>query len=284
MVTAWVLGAAAALLLGLFILGIIMVFSAFGRNIIAEEISLEALPAEFDGFRILFITDIHRRRLPEALLAPLAGKIDAVFLGGDMTEKGNPLSRLADNMKLVSSLAPVYAVHGNHDYKAKTNLADNVIRASGARLLINENVFIEHNGQKLVLTGVDFPRQGGKKGYAPLPAVPSRQTQLCRIILVHDPLWLTSQDTVPCDLILAGHTHGGQVVLPFGLQMHADPFYRRYNAGKFSIPRKDGSGEEARLLISRGFGTAHLPLRWRSPAEIHVLTLRRGEDSGRGGA
>ncbi|KUP20388.1 metallophosphoesterase [Paenibacillus sp. DMB5] len=281
MVAAWIIGAAAALLLGLGIIGAIMVFSAFGRNIIAEEIFLAGLPPEFDGYRILFITDIHRRRLPEALLAPLAGKVEAVFLGGDITEKGNPLTRLADNMKLAASLAPVYAVHGNHDYKAKTNLADNIIRASGARLLMDENVLIEHQGGKLLLTGVDFPRQGGKKGYAPLPAVPSREAAYFRIILVHDPLWLSSQDSVPADLILAGHTHGGQVVLPFGLQMHADPFYRTYNAGKFSIPRKDGSGAQAKLLISRGFGTAHLPLRWRSPAEIHVLTLRQGEDRGK---
>lgn len=281
MVAAWILWAGAALLLGMIIIGIIMVFSAFGRNIIAEEIFLAGLPPEFDGFRILFITDIHRRRLPEALLAPLAGRVEAVFLGGDITEKGNPLTRLADNMKLAASLAPVYAVHGNHDYKAKTNLADNIIRASGARLLMDENVFIEHQGGKLLLTGVDFPRQGGKKGYASLPAVPSREAACFRIILVHDPLWLSRQDSVPADLILAGHTHGGQVVLPFGLQMHADPFYRTYNAGKFTIPRKDGSGAEAKLLISRGFGTAHLPVRWRSPAEIHVLTLRQGEDRGK---
>ncbi|CAM4486645.1 metallophosphoesterase [Paenibacillus typhae] len=281
MVAAWIIGAAAALLLGLGIIGTIMVFSAFGRNIIAEEIFLAGLPPEFDGFRILFITDIHRRRLPEDLLAPLAGKVEAVFLGGDITEKGNPLTRLADNMKLVASLAPVYAVHGNHDYKAKTNLADNIIRASGARLLMNENVSIEHQGGKLLLTGVDFPRQGGKKGYAPLPAVPSREAGCFRIILVHDPLWLSGQDSVPADLILAGHTHGGQVVLPFSLQMHADPFYRTYNAGKFTVPRKDGSGAEAKLLISRGFGTAHLPVRWRSPAEIHVLTLRQGKDRGK---
>ncbi|MNI87303.1 phosphodiesterase YaeI [compost metagenome] len=95
---------------------------------------------------------------------------------------------------------------------------------------------------------------------------------------MHDPLWLSKQKKVPADLILAGHTHGGQVVLPFGLQMHTDPFYRTYNAGMYTIAREDGSGGSAKLLISRGFGTAHLPLRWRSPSEMHVLTLRRGKN------
>ncbi|AIQ53680.1 metallophosphoesterase [Paenibacillus sp. FSL R7-0331] len=273
MVAVWI--AVAAILLVTGILAAVMIVNAFRKRIIAEEIFLSTLPAGFDGFRILFITDIHRRRLPRALLAPLAGKVDAVFLGGDLTEKGNAPARLAENMKLAASLAPAYAVHGNHDYKANTALADNIVRGSGIRLLMNENVFIEHNSQRLVLTGMDFPKQGGKKGYAPLPAAPYRETPYCRIILVHDPLWLSGQDAVAADLILAGHTHGGQVVLPFGLQMHADPFYRTYNAGMYSIPRNDGSGAEASLLISRGFGTAHLPLRWRSPAEMHVLTLRK---------
>lgn len=278
MVTAWIIGIAATLLLSLGILGAVMVAAAFRQKIIAEEIFLDALPAEFDGFRILFITDIHRRRLPKAMLAPLSGKVDAVFLGGDITERGNPLNRLIDNMAFAASLGPVYAVHGNHDYKTKITLVDNIIRGSGARLLLDENVFIKHKGQKLLLTGVDFPRQGGKKEYAPLAPVPPSEVPYCRIILVHDPLWLSKQSSVPADLVLAGHTHGGQVVLPFGLQMHADPFYRTYNAGKYYIARKDGTGADAQLLISRGLGTAHLPVRWRSPAEMHVLTLRQGRN------
>lgn len=90
MVTGWVIIIMAALLLLLGIGAAIMVVSAFKKNIIAEEISLGSLPAEFDGYRILFITDIHRRRLPKKLLDPLRGKVDAVFLGGDLTEKGVP--------------------------------------------------------------------------------------------------------------------------------------------------------------------------------------------------
>ncbi|CAH1194386.1 hypothetical protein PAECIP111892_01628 [Paenibacillus auburnensis] len=277
MVTAWMTAIAAAAVLALCIFGSIMLAAAFRHRIIAEEIVLDALPPGFDGFRILFITDIHRRRLPKALQASLGGEIDAVFLGGDITEKGNSLSRLSDNMNLLCSIAPVYAVHGNHDYKAKVALVDNIIRGSGARLLMDENVFLERNGQKLLLTGVDFPKQGGKRKYAPLPLAPLSAVPYCRIILVHDPLWLSKQSSVPADLVLAGHTHGGQVVLPFGLQMHTDPFYRTYNAGNYSIPREDGTGADAKLLISRGFGTAHLPIRWRSPAEIHVLTLRQGQ-------
>ncbi|WP_438491109.1 metallophosphoesterase [Paenibacillus sp. IHBB 3054] len=278
MVTGWVIIIMAALLLLLGIAAAIMVVSAFKKNIIAEEISLGALPAEFDGYRILFITDIHRRRLPKKLLDPLHGKVDAVFLGGDLTEKGSPINRLVDNMALVASLAPVYAVHGNHDYRANISLVDNIIRGSGASLLIDENISLERGNECLLLTGVDFPKKGGKKAYAPLAPVPESLSSCCRIILVHDPLWVSQQPNLPADLILAGHTHGGQVVLPLIRQRHTDPFYQQYNAGMYRLERKDGSGAFVKMLISRGFGTAHLPLRWGSPAEMHVLTLRKGRE------
>jgi predicted MPP superfamily phosphohydrolase len=254
--------------------GIVMVAAAFKKRIIAEEIVLDRLPAAFDGFRILFITDIHRRRLPAAMLAPLRRKVDAVFLGGDLTEKGSPAERLLDNMTLTASLAPVYAVHGNHDYRANISLVDNIIRGSGTRLLLDENVTIERSGSRVILTGMDFPRKGGKKAYAALPPVAAADTELLRIILVHDPLWLSQQQEVPADLILAGHTHGGQVVLPFIGSRHGDEFYHHYNAGMYEIPGYGTAAHPLKLLISRGFGTAHLPLRWGSPAEMHVLTLR----------
>lgn len=262
------------------VMAAVMVAAAFRSRLVTRDILLERLPAAFDGYRILFITDTHRRRLPEELLLPLQGKVDAVFLGGDLTEKGSPLDRLLENMTLAASIAPVYAVHGNHDYRANISLVDNIIRGSGARLLVDENCVIERAGAGVILTGVDFPRKGSKKAYGPLPAMAEAAADACRIILVHDPLWLSMQEEVPADLILAGHTHGGQVVLPLIGQRHTDPFYRKYLAGMYEIPRSPDSGlPPLKLLISRGFGTAHLPLRWGSPAEMHVLTLRRGQDA-----
>lgn len=259
------------------VMAALMITAAFRKQIIAEEIVLERLPPSFDGFRILLITDIHRRVLPANLLAPLRGKVDAVFLGGDLTEKGSPIERLLDNMKLTASLGPVYAVHGNHDYKANISLVDNIIRGSGAKLLEDENLTIERGGARIIVTGVDFPRTGGKRAYPPLPQAGIEEKGAFRIILVHDPLWLSQQTEVPADLILAGHTHGGQVVLPFIGRRHVEAFYQKYSAGLYELPASGSSAVPVRLLISRGFGTAHLPLRWGSPAEMHVLTLRCGQ-------
>jgi predicted MPP superfamily phosphohydrolase len=125
---------------------------------------------------------------------------------------------------------------------------------------------------------VDFPKKGGNTSYHPLPRLTANASSIdntCRIILVHDPLWLSKRQSVPADLILAGHTHGGQVILPFVGQRHVETFYHKFDAGMFQWPRRDGTGRNAKLLISRGFGTSHLPIRWGSPAEMHVLTLRK---------
>ncbi|NGM81512.1 metallophosphoesterase [Paenibacillus sp. 7124] len=272
MVAVWVLLLAAACLTTI---GTVMLAEAFRSRLTETEIALDTLPVPFDGYRILLVTDIHRRSLPHKLLSGLKGKVDVVLVGGDMTEKNCPLQRLRANMALLASIGPVYAVHGNHDYKADIGEVDRILEHSGVRLLADENIPLTTEGAQLWLTGVDYPRTGGKVAYAPLPDLPPGKEKECRIILVHDPMWLLKRKTVPADLVLSGHTHGGQVVLPYIGRRHVEAFYHIYSAGMFLWPKGDGTGKKAKLLISRGFGTAHLPLRWNSPAELNILTLRR---------
>jgi predicted MPP superfamily phosphohydrolase len=155
---------------------------------------------------------------------------------------------------------------------------DNIIRGSGVKLMMDENLSIWRDGTRIILTGVDFPRTGGKRAYSPLPSVAAEDAKIFRIILVHDPLWLTQQNEVPAGLILAGHTHGGQVILPILGRRHVEAFYHEYSAGMYELPAPWNAAAPVKLLISRGFGTAHLPLRWGSPAEMHVLTLRCGQN------
>lgn len=250
-----------------------MAASAFGRGVTEAEVRLRRLPAAFDGMTILFITDIHRRKLPASLFAPLRERAGLVLVGGDLTERGVPLDRVRSNMELLASVAPVYAVHGNHDYRADTEQLDRAVKESGARLLADENTPLRRGGETLWLTGIDFPRRGSR-AYGPLPALPPEEGQACRIVLVHDPLWLSMQERVPAELVLCGHTHGGQIRLPVLGARHADPFYRRYESG-WHTWRGRSEAEPAQVLISRGFGTAHVPLRLRCPAEFHLLTLRR---------
>ncbi|KAA9007192.1 metallophosphoesterase [Paenibacillus spiritus] len=252
---------------------------AHGGRLIEQELTLEELDRSFDGLQLLLVTDIHSRRLPERLIAPVRGRAAAVLAGGDLTELDNKLERMKANMRLLASVAPVYAVSGNHDVKVTPSEFEEVLRKTGIRLLKDENIVLaEGRDTRLWLTGIDYPKRGVGRSAAPPPHLPPGSAADNRIILVHDPIWLEGREKVPADLVLSGHTHGGQIVLPVLGRRHVkEAFYRRYSAGLFRWPdRPDGSGA-TRVFISRGYGTAHLPFRWGSPAEIHLLTLRSGQ-------
>lgn len=250
-----------------------MMYEALRRRILPIELVLDRLPISFDGSKILLITDIHRRRLPQRLIKSQMGKVDWVFLAGDMMEKNVPIKRVKKNMSLLRLVAPVFAVHGNHDYKAKTATLDHVLEQCDVSLLMNSNVKLNKNGTHVWLTGMDYPPLR-KRSYPSLPKLPSHEMETCRIVLVHDPAWINRYSVKPADLILAGHTHGGQIVLPVIGPVYLDKDYRNMACGLFQWKQPNALIKTATMFVSRGFGYRHLPLRLRCPAEMHLITLR----------
>lgn len=252
-----------------------MLLEAARKDIRPMTLTLSRLPEAFDGCNVLLVTDIHRRVLPERELRALAGQVDYVFLGGDITEKEVPLSRVEQNVQLLRSLAPVYAVYGNHDYKTNIQELGGLLSKSGVQVLKDQNVILEKDGAKICLTGVDYV-DVKKRRYPRLKAMPREMHDCCRIVLVHDPIWIKGYADLPADLILAGHTHGGQIVVPFLPRLLVDPFYLTYRSGLFERDQPQAKVKHAKLFISRGIGTRRVPLRFRCPAEMHLITLRSG--------
>ncbi|MEC0089795.1 metallophosphoesterase [Paenibacillus macquariensis] len=256
-----------------------MINEALRNKVSPIEIEMDRLPTSFDGSRILLITDIHRRKLPESLLMALHGQVDWVFLAGDIMEKNVPLGRVEANMKLLRRVAPVYAVHGNHDYKAKISSLDNMLEQCDIELLMNSNVRLDKNGDHVWLTGMDYP-PFRKRSYPALPKLPVHEMETCRIVLVHDPAWANRYSVKPADLTLAGHTHGGQINLPFIGLISLDKEYHHIACGLFQWNQPNAVVKTATMLVSRGFGYRHLPLRLRCPAEMHLITLRANKVEG----
>lgn len=274
-VIVWIAAAAAAACAGL---GAAMVREAYRVRLRREEVALPRLPAAFDGFRILFISDVHRRTVRPllGLLAGEGGGADLVLIGGDLTERGVPFSRVRENARLLAGIAPVFMVFGNHDYDEDAEALARLLREERVTLLRNESRVIRRGVQSIRLAGVDDPSSGRDDVRAALRGIPDRQTS-CTILLAHDPLIverMTARDLYRTDLILAGHTHGGQIVLPL-----VGPLARghlRYLRGWRTPPRrtKTGGSDGPRLFVSCGYGTSHLPLRLMAPAEAHLFTLR----------
>ncbi|NMO96945.1 metallophosphoesterase [Paenibacillus lemnae] len=263
---------------GLAVIFIMLLFFAWmrveatGCKVSRDIVSSSSIPEAFEGVNILLLTDIHRRKLTEKKLGPLLQEADYVFLGGDITEKGVPLKRLEHNLLLLTKNTPTFAVLGNHDLKAGASQVKAILDQTGARLLNDETIFLNRGRSSIALTGYMQPQTR----FHPYSRFTGRASKHdFHIVLVHDPIWIQGRKKLPTDLILTGHTHGGQIVLPVLGAVKLEGFYKKYGSGWYDLPRSRWRNEPVKLLISRGFGTSHIPLRYRCPAELHMITLKK---------
>jgi predicted MPP superfamily phosphohydrolase len=244
-----------------------------------EEITLRALPQAFDGLRIVQISDIHAGswrspqpfRRARALIDQL--KPDVLVITGDFVNfdpKELELIR-ADLMRLRADMG-VFASLGNHDHycsPANHSLLRSMISNSGITVLVNSNIPLTTHGETLYLVGTDNTGLGQNFGDLPAALVgvePGAPT----ILLAHDPTFWDKQvrNKAPIDLMLSGHTHGGQVGIHFlGMELSVAQVVYKQWAGLY----RDG---DQYLYVNRGLGTVGPPIRIGIPPEITVLTLR----------
>ncbi|QOS79927.1 metallophosphoesterase [Paenibacillus sp. JNUCC31] len=238
------------------------------HHIVSEEVEVSNLPSSFDGSKILYLSDIHKRRLKQKDLEYLRNQVDWVIIGGDVAEKGISWPIVRHNMSLLSYIAPAYTVYGNHDKRAGTVQLERIFRDTGIQLLQDSTVYLHKGKSKLCLVGFDYRSGRGDSLLTEL------DTKDCKIAIVHDPLQALHLNE-PVDLILSGHTHGGQLVMPGFGPVFLNKAYRSVSSGWFSL-RKDGNDteQEGKMLVSKGYGTNHLPFRLCCPAEMHIITLR----------
>ncbi len=156
---------------------------------------------------------------------------------------------------------------GNHDHRVGADAVAAALEHRGIRVLRNEHVYLRRNGSGLTLAGVD----DFDYGQDDLPrALRGATSDHPWILLSHNPALLPQAAATGVDLVLAGHTHGGQVGLP------------RLNSlrrpERLRVPLRFRHGHDrvgsTQIYISRGIGTVVLPLRVRCPAEIPVLRLQ----------
>ncbi|PSL41994.1 putative MPP superfamily phosphohydrolase [Planomicrobium soli] len=238
-------GAALALLL-------YMYKNAFAHNLRRQAVRLDA-EVQFRPFNLLFIADIHRRKLsPEMLEVP----VDIVVIGGDLAERGVSLKQVAENLKLLVNKAPVYFVWGNNDREVKARNLRKLFAHYGIKPMDNESVSLFGNPH-LKLVGVNYlalENDGLDRAFS---EVKKEDTV---IFVSHSPfIFKRVKKKYPVDFLMAGHTHGGQIRLgKLGI----------YRKGALKI--KGGKPE----LVTNGFGTTSLPLRLGAPAEYHLLTIQ----------
>ncbi|MGR3764865.1 metallophosphoesterase [Rossellomorea sp. NS-SX7] len=207
---------------------------------------------------IFFISDIHKRKLSADMMEHVRKKADIVVIGGDLTEKAVPLSRVEENLDKLAAIGSVYFIWGNNDYEVNTDELRRLLKKKGVREIVNDSVSLQLRGGVVNLIGVD----DASTQRAELPQALSKADPSCfNILLSHDPRLVKQvgkEDGI--DLMLSGHTHGGQIrILGWGL-------YKKGRIEELS---------QTTLLVSNGYGTTALPLRLGAPAETHLLTIKR---------
>jgi len=236
------------------------------------KIPVPNLPASFRGLRIVHLTDIHHGALvPLSLVQWVVNRAnriprDLTLLTGDYVHERNAHEQVDRVWPVLGELtAPegVYATLGNHDHWADTLRSRQWLARTGFGLR-NGPAVLERGGEQLWLVGAgdleeDYTPLDGR-----LAGIPERA---CRIVLAHNPDTADTPFTERVDLMLCGHTHGGQVRVP-GLGAPVLPVKNKaYSSGLVYSPR------ELPVFISRGIGWAIYPVRFNCLPEIAVLEL-----------
>ena len=257
-----------------------ILLSKYGLEVTRLKLGFEELPAGFDGFRIVQLSDLHGSRFGEnnarLLEAVAAEGPDIIALTGDFLDEGETERELPELEALVrelSAIAPVYFVSGNHDWASgEAYTLFETLEAAGAVCLRNEHLRLERGGDSIVLAGVDDPN-GPAEMAEPDEFVASLRQEapdsFVLLLLAHRAYWAERYPELDVDLILCGHTHGGIVRLPFvgGLAASNMGLFPEYDAGLFELPSYT-------LFISRGLGNS-VPLpRFLNTPEVVSIELK----------
>ena len=238
------------------------------------EVGVKDLAPEFVGFRIAFLTDLHYSRivprwwLERAVAAANGLAPDIIALGGDFVDDDESYAPgLADILRPLAAPDGVVGVLGNHDHYVDAAAVRAALGAAGVRELRNQPLVLARGAARLAVSGVGDLERDVVDFARVLAGVPP---DVPRVVLSHDPdVFAYWPADLRLDLMLAGHTHGGQAYLPFlGPPFVPSQFGFRYLKGLFRE-------SDRQLYVSRGVGAGGFPIRWGCPPELTLVVLRR---------
>lgn len=245
-----------------------------------QRISLSKLPNEFHGFRIVQLSDVHHSPfLSEQEIAAAVHRAnrlqaDLIVLTGDyISHSRDYIPGCARALGQLRARHGVFAIMGNHDHWTDAAAMESAFVEHGVRVLTNENVRIELGDASIRLLGIDDLMVGQDD----LPtAMLGTSTDEVRILLCHNPRIIREAARAGIDLVLSGHTHGGQINWRLLTQREDSKTYRWLRRPSRRFTRGHTQLGATQLYVNRGLGTVIAPLRYGCPPEITLLELVRG--------
>jgi uncharacterized protein len=235
-----------------------------------NEVTLAHLPPEFDGFTLLHLSDPHvdiNDVIVGRIIDAIAGlDYDVCVLTGDYRAgTSGPIEPALDGMRRLCAVMrePIVGVLGNHDSVCMVP----ALESFGMRVLMNESIRIERGGHSLLIAGVDDPHYFRAEDLE--QATADRAGCAVSILLSHTPEIYQRAAATGVDLMLCGHTHGGQICLPGGFPLTLDA----------DLPRRFGRAAWCHGALqgytSVGCGTSIVDVRLNCPPEVTLHRLRR---------
>lgn len=234
-----------------------------------QQIFLRRLPGALNGLRIVHLSDFHygpltdSRHLERAVAAANDLRPDLIALTGDYISQDRvyaaPCAELVGRLR---ARLGIYAVLGNHDHWTDAALITDLFRAEGITVLVNEGLRLDIGGQSFWLAGVNDTMVGLED--LSLALAGSSDDEM-KLLLAHNPIILRRAARAGVDLVLSGHTHGGQVTLR--------PEKTRSGRPRRRLLRGLGRRGNTQIYVTRGLGTVVLPIRYGCPPEVSVLEL-----------
>jgi len=269
----------AAFLLLAILVGLV-VWETVALSVEHVEVAIEGLPPEFDGFRIAQVGDLHGKRFDPAgreVQAIMDAGVEMIAATGDFVHRNSVegANRILPFMQALVKVAPVYAVSGNHDHWTDWPYIARRLREAGVTVLENSHLRLNRGAAEIILAGVSDPHTG----YGCLNKALPEDADAVIVLLAHTPTWFEPWNAAAApaelrrvSLTLAGHTHGGQVKLPF-LGAVTTASGRLFPPSHVEGLSWEGSGW---LYINRGLGQGGLAFRFLSRREVTIITLRQG--------
>lgn len=249
-------------------------------DLVPRTLAISNLPSAFNGFRIAQISDIHLDEFTEPFFLERVVRhvnalaADMVLLTGDFITHGsltflNGRSAAHHCAEILSTLTcPLrFACLGNHDVAVSAPLVIDSLATNGIPVLVDAHVPIERNGSRLWLAGVNDPGTTNPRLELAVPPQPDGPV----ILMAHEPDYADIVRQHPrgqlVDVMLSGHTHGGQIRLPFLGPLVLPPMGKNYPEGLFHLGNMQ-------LYVNRGIGAVGIPFRLNCPPEITLFTLQ----------
>ena len=245
-------------------------------------VSSDRLPEAFNGYRIAHISDLHNAKIGENnknLIAMLQdAEPDIIAITGDLIDSRNTDIEIAIQFaEEAVKIAPCYYVTGNHEARvSEYDDLKNGLTELGIIILEDERIYLDQNGETITLIGINDPSFKSDYLFGDSETVVETHLQELMnesdsftLLLSHRPELFEIYVNNEVDLVLSGHTHGGQFRLPFvgGLVAPNQGLFPKYDAGLYTE-------ENTNMIVSRGIGNSILPFRFNNRPEVILIELQ----------